>query len=41
MLLPLRWINDYINIEDIDPVEFANRMTDSGTHIEEIEYRNI
>lgn len=41
MLLPLQWVNEYCNIEDIDHKDLANGLTDSGTHVEEIKNRYI
>ncbi|KAB3529809.1 phenylalanine--tRNA ligase subunit beta [Alkaliphilus serpentinus] len=36
MLVPVRWLKDYVNI-DIDTKEFADKMTMSGSKVETIE----
>jgi phenylalanyl-tRNA synthetase beta chain len=36
MLVPLKWLNEYVKIDDIDPQEFADRMTMSGSKVEEV-----
>lgn len=36
MLVPLKWMNDFIKIDDINPVEFADAMTMSGSKVEEV-----
>ena len=33
MLVPVKWIRDYVNI-DMDTVEFADKMTMTGTKVE-------
>ena len=37
MLVPVKWIRDYVNI-DMDTVEFADKMTMTGTKVETIEF---
>lgn len=37
MLVPVKWIRDYVNI-DIDTVEFADKMTMTGTKVETVEF---
>lgn len=36
MLAPLKWINDYVKIDDIAPQTFADMMTMSGSKVEEL-----
>ena len=36
MLVPLKWLNEYVKIDDIDPQEFADSMTMSGSKVEEV-----
>jgi len=36
MLVPLKWLNDYVKVDDIDPKEFADAMTMSGSKVEEV-----
>ena len=36
MLAPLKWINDYVKVDDIDPILFADEMTMSGSKVEEV-----
>lgn len=38
MLVPIKWLKDYINI-DIDIKDFADKMTLTGTKVEAVEYR--
>lgn len=37
MLVPVKWIRDYVNI-DMDTVEFADKMTMTGTKVELVEF---
>ncbi|RKD32535.1 phenylalanine--tRNA ligase subunit beta [Thermohalobacter berrensis] len=37
MLVPVKWLKDYVNI-DIDTKELADRLTMSGSHVESIKY---
>lgn len=37
MLVPVKWIRDYVNI-DMDTVEFADKMTMTGTKVETVEF---
>lgn len=37
MKLPLSWLNDYIQIDDIDPKDLAERLTRAGLQVEAIE----
>ena len=37
MLVPVKWIRDYVNI-DMDTVELADKMTMTGTKVETIEF---
>lgn len=36
MLLPLSWLKEYTDV-DVNPVEFSNRITDSGSHVDSIQ----
>lgn len=36
MLLPIKWLKDYIDLEDIDSRELADGLTLSGSHVESI-----
>lgn len=36
MLLPIKWLKDYVDIEDIDSKELADKLTLSGSHVESI-----
>ena len=38
MLVPIEWLNDYIDIKDIDTKEFCDRMILSGSDLETCEY---
>ncbi|OQB13242.1 MAG: Phenylalanine--tRNA ligase beta subunit [Firmicutes bacterium ADurb.Bin193] len=39
MRVPLSWINDYVDIEDISPRDYAAALTMSGSMVERIECR--
>lgn len=36
MLLPVKWLKEYVDIEDIDARELADNLTLSGSHVESI-----
>ena len=36
MLLPVKWLKDYVDIEDVDSRELADKLTLSGSHVESI-----
>ena len=36
MLLPVKWLKDYVDIEDIDARKLADELTLSGSHVESI-----
>lgn len=36
MLIPLKWMNDFVKIDDIKPTDFADAMTMSGSKVEEV-----
>lgn len=36
MLLPIKWLKDYVDIDDIDVKELADKLTLSGSHVESI-----
>lgn len=38
MLLPLSWLKEYVDIEDITPTELENRLFESGFEVEEKKY---
>lgn len=38
MLVPVEWINDYIDLKDIPTDEFCDRMIMSGSNLETCEY---
>ena len=38
MLLPLSWLKEYVDIEDITPIELENRLFESGFEVEEKKY---
>ncbi len=38
MLVPVEWINDYIDVKDIAIEEFCERMIMSGSNIEACEH---
>ena len=39
MLIPIKWLNDYCEI-DVDTRTVANKLTDSGSHVDEIKQRD-
>ncbi len=39
MLIPIKWLNDYCEI-DVDTRTLANKLTDSGSHVDEIKQRD-
>ena len=41
MAISLNWINDYVDIKDVDLVELANRITKAGINIEKVNCNNI
>lgn len=36
MLVPVKWLKKYLNLDGISTREIANRVTDSGSHVESI-----
>ena len=38
MLVPIEWLNDYIDTKDIDITEFCDRMIMSGSNLETCEH---
>lgn len=36
MLLPINWLDYYVQVDDVDIKDLADRLTDSGSHIESI-----
>ena len=38
MLVPIEWLNDYIDLKDIDTEEFCDRMIMSGSNLETCEH---
>lgn len=36
MLVPLKWLNDFVKVDDISPAEFDRAMTMSGSKVEEV-----
>lgn len=40
MLVPVKWLKDYVNIEDINTRELADKLTMSGSHVDSIEEIN-
>lgn len=38
MLVPIEWLNDYIDLKDIDTTEFCDRMILSGSNLETCEH---
>jgi len=38
MLVPIEWLNDYIDTKDIDTTEFCDRMIMSGSNLETCEH---
>ncbi len=40
MLLPIKWLKEYVNI-DVDTREISDRLTDSGSHVESIDSLEI
>ena len=38
MLVPIEWLNDYIDLKDIDTTEFCDRMILSGSDLETCEH---
>ena len=41
MAISLNWVNDYIDIKDVDLVELANKITKSGINIEKVTSNKI
>ncbi len=39
MLLPIKWLRDYVNIEE-NTKEIADKITDTGSHVESIDNRS-
>ncbi|MBR2839268.1 MAG: phenylalanine--tRNA ligase subunit beta, partial [Kiritimatiellae bacterium] len=37
MKLPLSWLNDYVKVDDIPPVELAEKLTRAGLQVESVE----
>lgn len=37
MLVPVKWLKDYVNIEDIETRELADKLTMSGSHVDSID----
>ncbi|WP_202708083.1 phenylalanine--tRNA ligase subunit beta [Sporosalibacterium faouarense] len=37
MLIPVKWLKEYVNIDGIDTKELADRLTMSGSHVDSIE----
>lgn len=36
MLVPVKWLKDYVDLEDISSKELADELTLSGSHVESI-----
>ena len=41
MAISLNWVNDYIDIKDVDLVELANKITKAGINIEKVSSNKI
>ena len=41
MAISLNWVNDYVDIKDVDLVELANKITKAGINIEKVNSNNI
>lgn len=41
MAISLNWVNDYIDIKDVDLVELANKITKAGINIESVDSNKI
>ena len=41
MAISLNWVNDYVDIKDVDKVELANKITKAGINIEKVASNNI
>ena len=37
MKLPLSWLNEYVKVDDIDPMDLAERLTRAGLQVESVE----
>jgi phenylalanyl-tRNA synthetase beta chain len=37
MLVPVKWMKDYVNIDDIEMKDLADKLNSSGSHVEAIE----
>lgn len=37
MLIPVKWLKEYVNIDDVDTRELADKLTMSGSHVDSIE----
>ena len=38
MRVPLSWLNDFVEVHDLDPVELAERLTLAGLEVEHIRW---
>lgn len=38
MLVPVKWLREYVNLEGIDSRQIADELTMSGSHVDSIEY---
>ena len=36
MAISLKWINDYVKVDDVDKVELADKITKAGINIEKV-----
>ncbi|MGO1369611.1 MAG: phenylalanine--tRNA ligase subunit beta [Senegalia sp. (in: firmicutes)] len=37
MLIPIKWLKEYVDIDDVDTRELADKLTMSGSHVDSIE----
>lgn len=40
MKLSLKWLNDFVEVKDIEPKDLAEKMTNAGFEVESIEYKD-
>ena len=40
-MINLEWLNDYIDIKDIDPKVLAEKITEAGVNVEKVISNNI
>ena len=39
--IPLSWLNDFVEVSDLDPIELAERLTLAGLEVEHIRWMGL